>query len=150
MLPQQGTPLRGLQPPPQIPPRAAQRLLPRPTADPAAMQITIGTAVDARADTLSLSVSVSVSMSVSCSASHVRPFAWRPMPPRQSYHVLCPAAEANAPGRDAEAFACSIVRSRGDAGAQCLGLHFSGWSFAAGEQGAQQGDSEVDLLRAWR
>jgi hypothetical protein len=72
------------------------------------------------------------------------------MKPGQSYHVLRPSAETDAPGGDAEAFACSIVRSRGDADAQCLGLHFSGWSFAAGEQGAQPGGRYVDLLRAWR
>jgi hypothetical protein len=59
----------------------------------------------------------------------------------QGYHVLRPSAETDAPGGDAEAFACSIIGSRGEAGAQCFGLDLSGWSFAAGELGAQQSDS---------
>src|SRR5712672_379860 len=71
---------------------------------------------------LCVSVSVSVSMSVSCSASHVRPFAWRPIDHGQSYYVLGPSTEADAPGGDAEAFTCSIVCSRSDAGAKCIGF----------------------------
>src|SRR5258707_2577808 len=46
--------------------------------------------------TLSLSLSLSLSLP-SCSASHVRPFAWRPIDYGQSYHVLGPSAEADAP-----------------------------------------------------
>src|SRR5260370_15061314 len=78
--------------------------------------------------TLSLSLSLP-----SCSAS---PFAWRPIDHGQGYHVLCPPTEADTPAGDAEAFACSIIGSRGDAGAQCFGLDLSGWSFAAGEFGS--------------
>jgi hypothetical protein len=44
----------------------------------------------------------------SCSAIHVHPYAWRPMKPGQGDNVLGPAAEADAPGGDAEALACSI------------------------------------------
>jgi hypothetical protein len=86
-------------------------------------------------------------VSVSCSASHVRPFAWRPIDHGQSDHVLGPSPEPDSPGGDAEALACSIVGSRGDANAQCFGLDLSGWSFAAGEFGSQQSDSRIDLLR---
>jgi len=69
-------------------------------------------------------------------ASHICPFAWRPIDRGQGYHVFCPPAEANAPGGDAEAFACSIVCSWGDAGAECIGFDPGGWSFAAGKFGS--------------
>ena len=85
---------------------------------------------------VSVSVSVSMSVSVSCSASHVRPFAWRPIDHGQSYHVFGPSAEADAPGGDAKALACAIVCSRGDAGAKCIGFDLGGCSFAAGKFGS--------------
>ena len=84
-------------------------------------------------------------MSVSCSASHVRPFAWRPIDHGQSYHVFGPSAEADAPGGDAEAVACSIVRSRADAGAQCFGLDLRGRLLAGGKLGAQPGGAKLGI-----
>jgi hypothetical protein len=54
----------------------------------------------------------------------------------QGYHVLRPPTEADALGGDAEAFACSIVCSWGDAGAKCIGFNPGGWSFATGKFGS--------------
>jgi hypothetical protein len=88
--------------------------------------------------------------SCGASASHVRPFAWRPIDHGQSYHVLGPSAEADAPGGDAEALTCAIICPRGDADAQCFGLDLGGWPLAGGKLGAQPGNRCVDHLRAWR
>jgi hypothetical protein len=44
---------------------------------------------------------------LACSASHIRPFAWRPIDHGQSDHVFGRSVEAGAPGSDAEASASS-------------------------------------------
>jgi hypothetical protein len=96
-------------------------------------------------------VTLSLSLSTpSCSAGHVRLFAWRPIDHGQSNRVFGPSAEADAPGDDAEALACSIICSRTDADAKSFGLDLGGWSFTSGKHRAQPGDRYVDLLRAWR
>jgi hypothetical protein len=91
---------------------------------------------------------ITLSLSFLIRHQRVRPLAWRPIDHRQSYHVLCPATETPAPGRDAGPLACSIVYPRGDSSAWCVGLDLGGGPF--GKLAAQPRDRCIDLLRASR
>jgi hypothetical protein len=91
---------------------------------------------------------MAISLMTSTHGTASRPAATRLMaqgPRPLGPHVLGPSPEPDSPGGDAEALACSIVCSRGDAGAQCFGLDLRGRLLAGGKLGAQPGGAKLGI-----